>query len=146
MMSRCSLIHRSTLRSLGRSIRRVAEARGHPGPAALDGTVTIWYNPHMPYKDPEIRRVKANEYHQRWRERHPEWKERRKQLPSYGKLYGRRATEQAAAAHTAIRRAFRKGQFQRPSHCESCGREGFIEAAHSDYAAPLEVAWMCRPC
>ena len=43
-----------------------------------------------------------------------------------------------------------------PRHCERCGkrcrgrRSGFaigkIVAHHEDYAKPLEVTWLCKPC
>ena len=100
----------------------------------------------MPFKDPEIRKLKQREYNKRWREQHPEWAETRKSLPSYGNLYGSRPTDEAAAAHEAVKRAVRRGELVRPTTCSKCGREGFIEAAHDDYRNQLIVTWLCRSC
>ena len=33
-----------------------------------------------------------------------------------------------------------------PSPCEKCGGTEKIEMHHPDYANPLEVHWLCRPC
>lgn len=63
--------------------------------------------------------------------------------------YSTRNAEQvriAHAAHEAVRRAVMSGRLVRPSACSQCDRTGGIEAAHSDYALPLKVRWLCRPC
>jgi hypothetical protein len=46
-----------------------------------------------------------------------------------------------------VSRALASGRIVRPSICEDCGGTGkAIEAAHHDYAKPLEVRWLCRSC
>jgi len=52
----------------------------------------------------------------------------------------------ANRAGLKVRRAIAAGLIQRPDTCETCGRQRVIEAAHEDYARPLEVRWLCRPC
>lgn len=39
-----------------------------------------------------------------------------------------------------------KGYIKRPGFCENCGEYKKIEAAHKDYAYPLDVRWLCRSC
>jgi hypothetical protein len=52
----------------------------------------------------------------------------------------------ANRAGLKVRRAIAKGELERPNTCEECGRQRPIEAAHSNYARPLDVRWLCRPC
>jgi len=52
----------------------------------------------------------------------------------------------AKAVHLVVARAIGRGDLVRPAQCQQCGGSGFIEAAHTDYALPLEVRWLCRPC
>jgi hypothetical protein len=50
------------------------------------------------------------------------------------------------ASH-AVRRALRSGRLTKPTACEACGAgDRVIEGAHKDYARPLDVRWLCRPC
>ena len=49
-------------------------------------------------------------------------------------------------ARYAVRAAIKRGELVRPTSCEECGRESFIEAAHGDYSRPLDVRWLCRTC
>lgn len=99
----------------------------------------------MPYKDPEVRRTKDREYGQRWRERHPEWNERRKAYPSYTSR-NTVPTLEAKRAYWEVQKALRSGSIVRPDTCSACERHAFIEAAHCDYARPLEISWLCRRC
>lgn len=50
------------------------------------------------------------------------------------------------AAEGRVRRAIKAGRLARPGVCQECGIAGRIEAAHADYAKPLEVRWLCRSC
>lgn len=55
-------------------------------------------------------------------------------------------TAKARNAQSAIAKAIRDGQLQRPAFFSKCGFEGRIEAAHRDYDAPLDIRWLCRSC
>lgn len=46
------------------------------------------------------------------------------------------------AAHKAVERAIDRGTLQRQP-CTVCG-SAEAEAHHDDYAAPLDVTWLCR--
>jgi len=53
----------------------------------------------------------------------------------------------AARARTAVRDATRDGRLQKSPYCQRCGvRSDQLEAHHRDYALPLSVIWLCRPC
>lgn len=45
-----------------------------------------------------------------------------------------------------VRAAIKKGLIVKPSQCERCEAEGFVESSHHDYTKPLEVEWLCRRC
>lgn len=58
-----------------------------------------------------------------------------------------RPTEEARAAHSAVRAALRAGTLRRPTACEQCGASDHrIEAAHHDYQRPLDLRWLCTSC
>lgn len=42
--------------------------------------------------------------------------------------------------------AIKAGLLSRPSRCMSCGSDARLDAHHSDYTKPLEIAWLCNPC
>ena len=60
----------------------------------------------------------------RWRERNPE----------------------RDRAHSLVAYALKTGRLTRPANCTTCGAAGAVQAHHEDYARPLDVAWLCRPC
>ena len=51
-------------------------------------------------------------------------------------------------AHHAVYRAIKTGKLTRPSICESCFKERFIQAHHESYEKEkwLDVDWLCREC
>jgi hypothetical protein len=49
-------------------------------------------------------------------------------------------------ARDKIQKALRKGTLVRPSYCEDCKQELFVEAHHEDYSKPLDVQWLCKEC
>ena len=51
-----------------------------------------------------------------------------------------------AGAHQAVQRALKVGRLVRPDECEECHAPAFTEAHHEDYAKPLDVDWLCKPC
>lgn len=100
---------------------------------------------------PEIRERKREYYRanwarhsasvRRWKEAHPD------EVRGYIERWALRAVESgAAAAHMKVQRAIKRGDLVRPTVCEECGKTAKIEAAHFDYAKPLEVRWLCRSC
>jgi hypothetical protein len=59
----------------------------------------------------------------------------------------RRADLEHARVRKATERAIARGELVRPSTCSRCGtRGGRILAHHEDYAAPLDVVWLCSGC
>lgn len=48
-------------------------------------------------------------------------------------------------AHFAVSNAIRDGRIQKRP-CAFCGHAGEVEAHHHDYAKPLDVTWLCKPC
>jgi hypothetical protein len=52
----------------------------------------------------------------------------------------------ARRVQSTVRRAIRSGQLVRPGVCDQCRTACKPEAAHADYARPLEVVWLCRRC
>lgn len=55
------------------------------------------------------------------------------------------AHPQKKAAHVAVNNAVRDGRLARLP-CAFCGARDNLEAHHHDYAKPLDVTWLCRPC
>jgi ATPase subunit of ABC transporter with duplicated ATPase domains len=49
-------------------------------------------------------------------------------------------------ARKKVLRAVKSGKIIKPSLCEICKRERFLEAHHIDYSKPLEVQWLCKEC
>lgn len=49
-------------------------------------------------------------------------------------------------ASMAVYNAIRRGKLIRPEACSECGAACRPDAHHDDYAKPLEVVWLCRPC
>lgn len=49
-------------------------------------------------------------------------------------------------AQFMCRDALALGLIERPQACERCGEAADVDAHHYDYARPLEVEWLCRPC
>ena len=56
----------------------------------------------------------------------------------------RKRFPEKANAHTAVRRAVKKGILNKKS-CEVCGRSD-THAHHEDYNDRLNVRWLCPPC
>lgn len=50
-------------------------------------------------------------------------------------------------ASRQVHRAIKQGILVRPTTCEECGITGVpIQAAHFNYARPLDVRWLCHRC
>lgn len=49
------------------------------------------------------------------------------------------------AARYAVSNALRDGRTKKLP-CAFCGKDKGLEAHHHDYAKPLDVTWLCRPC
>ena len=99
----------------------------------------------MPYKDPEKKKQSSREAWARWAQAHPGARANRKQWPSARHRYSI-ASRLAHRAQAAVYRAIKRGELVRPAVCAQCGKGGRIEAAHADYARPLDIRWLCVSC
>ncbi len=53
----------------------------------------------------------------------------------------------SSVAHSIVRRGIIKGTIKRPSKCDFCDAEGYVEAHHHrGYSDPLVFIWLCRKC
>lgn len=69
---------------------------------------------------------------------------RRRKANSIDRMRFRDKHPDRAACEGAFAAAKRNGDIQ-PQPCETCGAEP-TEGHHEDYAKPLEIVWLCRPC
>lgn len=99
----------------------------------------------------KVRRQSKPEYFSQKRAAY--YKANRERLIAYAKEQGRvwrlanpEKVSLIARAHKVIYSAIKRGELTRPTLCEACGHERQIQAAHWDYARPLDVRWLCRPC
>lgn len=51
-----------------------------------------------------------------------------------------------AYVHVLVKTAIRNGELTRSLTCDACGLIRATWAHHDDYAKPLEVRWLCKPC
>lgn len=58
----------------------------------------------------------------------------------------KQANPEKARAHQLVSYAVSRGKLKRPETCSRCGGRGPIHGHHTDYAQPLAVTWVCRPC
>jgi hypothetical protein len=66
---------------------------------------------------------------------------------AYMREYQRRPDVKARhKARNAVKDALRDGRMIRPPACQTCGEKATLDAHHPDYAKPLLVYWICRPC
>jgi hypothetical protein len=68
-------------------------------------------------------RDRASRYLREWQAAHPERRE----------------------AHIVVGNAIRDGRLAKQP-CAFCGTPEPVEAHHHDYAKPLDVTWLCKPC
>ena len=109
-----------------------------------------WYEQNKGrHKDNQQRWLKANPGRQA--ELAKAWYERnREKTYESAKQWNQRnpgRVEKSKKASMAVYYAIKRGALRRPRDCEECGETGGrIEAAHADYALPLDVRWLCRSC
>ena len=76
--------------------------------------------------------------------RSPRFRQRRRELQRRRRARGSRGWTKTA--HRAVAVAIARGVLTRAAACEECGRQGPTQGHHRDYAAPLEVEWLCASC
>ena len=74
-----------------------------------------------------------------WRKLNP------KKMSKYVREWQKRNPEKLKAHH-AVNHAIEDGKLIKSPACQRCGAETKLEGHHLDYAKPLEVTWLCRPC
>jgi hypothetical protein len=85
-------------------------------------------------------------------EQYREYDRERSALPHRRALRERIAAEWAEKhpdrrrAINAANNAVRDGVLVRADRCEGCGCVGGVQKHHPDYAQPLLVMWLCKPC
>ena len=88
-------------------------------------------------------------YRKRWPERVVE-QQRRYRKTDKSKARSKRHKQkypEKVRARNVIAHSIASGKIVRPGACEWCSAPDVpIEASHSDYARPLDVEWLCRPC
>ena len=87
----------------------------------------------------EKNRDKHNAYCKKWQEENVD-----KMLDYQRK--SRRERPEKSRANAIINSRIARGKLKRPTVCEVCGKEGRVEAHHSDYSKPLDVIWCCKKC
>lgn len=86
--------------------------------------------------DPEAHRAR----HHLYQERHAERERARRTA-------WREANLEKHRAHKAVSNALLSGRLVRPDRCERCDSDRFkIHGHHEDYAAQLDVEWLCASC
>lgn len=75
---------------------------------------------------------KMKKFQQHYRQMHP--------------VRPKKVSIEAQRAHSLVLEAMRSGKLKKPTTCERCGQRGIIDGHHEDYAKPLVVIWLCRPC
>jgi hypothetical protein len=63
---------------------------------------------------------------------------------AYAAQYGETNPEKRRA-HAVVSREIRAGKLEKKP-CAFCGTSEPVEAHHHDYAKPLDVTWLCKPC
>lgn len=77
-----------------------------------------------------------------------QWRDRNKErLAAYDRERRKKYPEREQARQ-AVRYALKRGELVKPSHCERCGSDRYVEAHHWSYAPEhrLDVEWICRSC
>lgn len=102
-------------------------------------------------------RKRIVEYYRKYRREHPEKIRRwRNENGEYIKRYQRNhyasvkrwreRNREKLHAHTALKRAIKRGEMVRPNSCVQCGKVCKPDAHHPNYKKPLKVLWLCRAC
>ena len=112
----------------------------------------------MPYKDPVQKQAYNREYLKTYRAAHRA--EQRAYLAEWQRANPDKVREYVQKWRAAnpdrikrmqqgargVAKAVREGTLVRPAACEECRTPGPVDAAHYDYARPLDVRWLCRSC
>lgn len=90
-----------------------------------------------------------------------EWRAKnREKVRTYGREYARANRRRIAEliapwkkrnahklrAQRVVQSELRAGRIERPMVCQRCRQVASVEAHHEDYAEPLAIDWLCKPC
>ena len=102
----------------------------------------------------ECDKEESKRYIKKYREEHPGC--RKEEHHKYSikhreellqKQRARRAKNpQQMRAQSLLNSYILRGKIEKPKVCQVCGKEGRVEAHHSDYSKPLDVIWCCKSC
>ena len=93
-----------------------------------------------------VRRRTEHDYREKMNDYYSKWEQNNIAKKRYRQTEYRKNFPQKAAAHKSVYDAIEHGRLVKPTNCQICGVRSKLHAHHHDYAAPLDVQWLCPLC
>lgn len=58
----------------------------------------------------------------------------------------RKRNPEKRKVHKLLENAIKRGELEKPEHCDLCSKDEQLHGHHHDYSWPLLVTWMCVIC